>query len=239
MRLLDVANVITGDTHFQIEGDTRGCAVNVTLDEACTDGVVTGAPVVTGTNELADSYAFRAFGIVARLNRRVNCHRDDDLSWLGDQLKDATDQAVGRSIVVQPYLGAEVWLGNLDVAQAATVQAARNAWTDAHVSRAYETPILHVAPENLIALVDGDVVRVSEEGKKAYTIWGDPVVVNSGYAGYPSFWTGDITVYLSSVQNTDELWRDIRGNQLVLQAHRVASVDIPPCSMVRVGAMPA
>lgn len=239
MRLLDVAHVITGDTHFKVEGDPRACGVAVTLDESCTEGEVTGEPVITAADGLIDTYVFRPFGITAELQRRVSCHREDDLSWLADALKDSSEQAVGRALVVKPYLDAEVWLGNTAVTQAASVEAGRTTWTNGHVSVPSKTPILHVAPEDLPALITADNVVVSDDGKKVYTVWGDPVVVNAGYAGFPPFWTGDITIYLSSVQNTDELYRDIRANLVTLRAHRIAAVDIPPCSIVRVGAMPA
>lgn len=234
MRLLDVAKVINGDTHFPMEGDSRPCGVDITLDEACTEGEVTGESVVTGSETPADTYTFRPFGIVAELARRVSCHREDDSDWLKKQTKDATEQAVGRALVVQPYLGAEVWVGAAGVTQAADVTAARTAWTNTHVG----VPILHVAPENLPALVADDIVKVTDNGAATYTIWGDPVVVNAGYTGFPSFWTGAITIYLSSIQNTDELWRDLRGNRVTVRAHRVAAVDTPPCSIVRAGAMP-
>ena len=237
MRLLDVANVVTGDVHFPSESDPRGCGVSVALEEVCTDGIVTGKDVVTGA-EAVDTFTFRPFGITAALHRKVRCHREDDTAWLAGALADATEQALGAALVVEPYDGAESRIGNTAVAEAADLSAGRKLWLDSHVQQFHQTPILHVAPSALPALVNDDVVLVSDEGRKHYTVWGDPVVVNHGYEGFPSFWTGDILIRLSSVLSADQLFRDIRANALVLKVNRLAAVSIPPCAIVRNGAMP-
>ena len=194
MRLLDVAEVVTGDTHFPDESDPRECAVTVVIEDICdTDPV--SATVIDGA-DFADTYPFKPFGIEALLSRRVTCHRDDDLSWLEEALKDATEPAVGRALVTQPYPGANVWIGNAAVVQAADVAAGRVAWAAAHIARPQSVPILHVAPSAFPQLVkDGFATNDIKDGQ--WTIWGDPVVVNSGYEGFPPFWTGEVRVYLS------------------------------------------
>lgn len=234
MRLLDVATVVVGDAHFPIEGDERDSSVNVTLDEACTDGVVTGVPVVTRLVDLADTYTFRPFGITIDLERRVRGARDDDQQWLKAAEEDVTEQALGKALTVQPYAGADVWIGSASVATAADVPAGRNAWTAHHIGE----PILHVAPENVPTLVGAHIIKVADDGE-VVTSWHDRVVVNSGYAGYPSFWTGEVFISLSSIDYEDEINRDILGNLVTLRGYRLAAIDIAPHSIVRVGAMPA
>lgn len=238
MRLLDVATVITGDQHFPVEIDWRECAVDVVLLEACPGGEPTGAPVISGSDTLEDLDVSRPFGILATLDRRVSCHREDDDKWLAQQLSDATEQAAGRALVVQPYPEAGVWIGSAAAGQAADVIAARTLWSQGHVGVPGEVPILHVAPEGLPALITADVVQVSTDGEKAYTVWGDPVVVNAGYSGFPAFWSGPLDIYLSTVRYEDELWRDVRGNLVSIRANRLMQINASPCGFVRAGAMP-
>lgn len=233
MRLLDVATVVTTDSHFPTEGDSRACAVDIVLQEVCVTDP-TGGIVVDATGD-GDSYRFEPFGIIGTFTRRVACARDDDKSWFENAVKDATERALGRALVTKPYDEAEVWLGGAAVTETAGVAAARAAWRDHHVG----PMILHVAPSDLPGLVDGDVVKVSDDGKKHFTVWGDPVVVNDGYEKFPAFWTGEITIHLSSVQSDAMVWREIRANRMSYQFNRVATIDTPPCAIVRTGPMPA
>ncbi|MGV1079713.1 MAG: hypothetical protein ACOYD1_07655 [Candidatus Nanopelagicales bacterium] len=237
MRLLDVATVVTGDARFPAEGDTRSCAASVGMFDECTPADEQNNPVVDSAGD-ADTYRLRPFSLIAKLNRNTACEQPDDLEWLGKLLEEATERGVARALVTEPFEDALTWVGAPGILQAADVTAGRVLWTDVNFSVPNKRPVLHVSPETLPGLITNDIVQVDDAGKNHFTAWGDPVVVNDSYTGFPSFWTGDITVYLSSVQKDEEYWRDLRGNRVTLQVNRFAEVDIVPCSIVRIGSMP-
>lgn len=226
MRLLDVATVVTTDDHFPSGGDPRDCNVKVTLDEICED--VTG--IVVDSAE-ADVYRFQPFGITADLFRPVTCQRDDDLNYINKAMTDVTDRAVGLALVVPLPSNPTAWIGHTEVAEAAGAIAGRSLWLKTHVG----SPILHAAPSDLPGLADAGLVKVGDQGKEHYTVWGDPVVLNESYEGFPSFWTGALTIYLSTVR-TEQLF-NARGNYGNTLALRHATIDLGTCGIVRNGPM--
>lgn len=242
MRLLDAATVVNGSGRWTAgqDMDTRSCAISVTLEEACDVGTST---VITGAED-PDKYTVRAFGINALLPRSVGCERKDDNEWTAEQLRDATEQAIGRALVVEPFTGSETWVGVTGVATvpytpatpvvaatlAAAVIAGRKAWVATNIGNA----VLHVPSSLLPALIDQRIVM--DDGDE--TVWGDAVVVNDGYEALDQpFWTGPITIYLDAVQS-GETGRTILGNRVDYSAYRVAAVDMAPCAVVLVGGYP-
>lgn len=219
MRLLDVALVVPTDGHFPRGGDPRHLNVDVSLMDVCDDE---SAQVVVSSVG-AETYLSDPFAIVVDLQRSVTCARPDDDSFLVDALKDATDRALGRALVASEAL----YLSS-DAETAVDVVAARTAWFAGRVG----SPILHVAPEDLPQLIKDDVVKVYEKGTEHYTVWGEPVVVNEGYVGVDPFWTGPITIHLSSARA--EVLPNPRGNFVQLGGDRQAAFLLSPLDIVKV-----
>ena len=233
MQLLDVVNLVDENGHAPDSRYPRECAVSVDIFDVCDDAHTPIKVVTAGEPDLGQ---FKSFPLIARFNGRVACASPDDPEWLAKQLRLATEVALGKALVAPPYAGATNWIGDAGVAQQADVIAGRAHWAANHVIDPGALPVLHVAPELLPGLIDQDIVRFKND--ETYTVWGDPVVVNAGYAGFPSFWSGNIAVYLSPIAYEDEIYRNLRANTFVLQAIRTASVDMAPCTVVRNGAMP-
>lgn len=229
MRLLDIATVIVENGHHPDAGDPRECAVTSTVELICDDGA--DSTLVDGDTD-SEVYRLYPFAIDANLERSATCERDDDATFLASAMEDLTERAITLALVSKSNEDATVWNGNASAYTSPTVVSARNLWFDNHVVSDYRSvPILHVSPEALLVLSSAGIVKVPRDSDEIRTIWGDPVVVSVSYSGQQAFWTGPVTVHLSSVESDD--WsREARRNRVAFHATRIATVDTAPCSFV-------
>lgn len=260
MKLLDAAEVkedASGDWAHGWDGDSRVCSgVHVYLSECDPD--VT-ADVIGTDDYIEDDCGYRVipFGIIAELDRKTVMARPDDADWLRSALRNAAEIPVSRGLLVRQGMGTalgDTWLGNPNVTQVAAPDIADANAVAGSVSEGRRiffqntfgiTPILHVNPDNVIALRKAGVVDLDPLNGENRTAWGDPVVISDGYYDIPdltavpmAFWTGPITIKLSDV-NQEEVIHSTRRNRERYQVTMLAAIDTPPCAMVRIGPAPA
>lgn len=266
MKLLDAAEVLPRDDggwERGWEGDSRVCSgIHVYLSE-CDPGVTAD---VIGTDEFNDSdcgYRVIPFGIIAEFDRRTVMSRPDDEDWLRTALRDSSEIPVSRGLLVRQTQGiqrngdsifSDVWIGSDDAEEVPapdlgdpdTVAASISEGRRIFFAKTFGIqPILHVNPANAIALKRSGVLELDPVNGDDRTAWGDAVVISEGYYDIPdlsavpvAFWTGPVRVTLSDV-NKEEVIHASRQNRKRLQVSRLAAVDIPPCSIVRIGPAPA
>jgi hypothetical protein len=252
MRLLDVATVKqgTGEWYRGWETDSRACAIAVNLADAC-DPEQGGVLLDGGGTTI---YTTLPFGIVGELDRPVNCMRDDDESWVNEAIVSVQEYALGRALVVESVAGTEAWIGADAVTEEGTgdpaadidfadeIAVVRKVWFTKAVNPDGDPlgqPIMHVQPSFAPALVRAGVLAITTDG--LVSVWGDQVVVNAGYEytdNPPVFFSGPITIYLSSVE-TGGLLVSNRNNKTRVIATQIAVVDMDPCAIVRYGPMAA
>jgi hypothetical protein len=246
MQLVDAATVTTGPkSGWQLgtEKEARECAVVLALTDVCE---------VDSDNVLVDGsagiYTTRPVGLTGTLSQPAQCAQPDDPEWLNGAMKDSLEFAIGRALVTQPITGFGedgIWVGATDVVEepagatlAEGVAKGRTTWYSHVIPDGGKRPLLHVSPTSAPALAVAGVLHVLSTGETV-TIWGDDVVMSPGYdiADPLAFWTGPIKVTVSSAETTDQVY-NTRQNRAQVTSGLVAVVDIPPCSIVRVGPPP-
>ena len=257
MKLLDAAEVNTrapGNWERGEDVDARECGTTIWL-EHCDPAA--GGNVIGDRDDLAQEvcpYYAETFGISASITRNSRMMNEDDASWLERVLKENSEIAVARSLLVRQG-ASDVWLGHEDVGSVANPGLgdpvafgdAVNAARKLYFQRAVPPPLMHVAPGAATRLKSAGVIDVDPKSGEAYSIWGDPVVISEGYYDVdglsnvpPVFFTAPITITMSAVNQEDTTWEARnRTNQHMLQVTRLARVETPPCAMVRVGAAPS
>ena len=245
MNLLEAA-LVNPDTdrwmnYMGLNRTARECGVWVMLTDPCED--TSGNVIGSGTSR-AGTYFTKPFFYEARLARSAVCEQPDDGKWLEQALLDINDTVIGRALVVQAITGTESYTGHADVKTvtatttsdatfASSVAAGRKLWME-QVAGAGERPLMHVPPSLAPALVRGGVILAT--GDK--NVWGDKIVISAGYdsAAPRVFFTGPVKVYLTPVEGAEEIVRAVRANDSIISVNEAAMIDIPPCSIVRVGA---
>lgn len=239
MKLLEVAALNpplqnTRDARWELgyNAEARACGVQIDLEEACDTATV---PLVGTVTSAAGHYKVVPFAIRGFLRRSVMCSRDDDVSWFKAAFTGAMEYAISRALVIQPAAGAQTWIGDTGAQNAASVTAARALWFSTVVSTT-GNPIMHVPPSLAPGLVTAGVLMITTDG--VHSIFGDPVVIAPGYekASAQVFFTGDIGVHLSGVDDEGGLLYRPQLNTDVIPFNQIAAIDVAPCSIVRVGA---
>jgi hypothetical protein len=265
MQLIDVATVTDGGATGWMLGEeisSRECAVDIALVTNVCENDAENQLVDGGVGGL---YTTRPVGLIGTLHRPLGCWQDDDPEWLNGTLKDTLDYALSRALVSVPAVGANsagaVWVGATGtweqtfatvpgtmpdpLAYADAIMEARQTWYS-HVATK-DKPILHVSPRASLGLARAGLLHVipgsareGEDDGEVVTLLGDDVVISPGYdAAHPiAFWTGPIKVTISSAESTGKV-PNARSNQAAVTSTLVAMFDLPPCSIVRVGAAPA
>jgi hypothetical protein len=250
MKLLEFADVNPQDGKRWEQGyneSARECAVTVQLTQICVDDPDTPdtITVIDGTGDLSQ-YFVAPFAAETVLKLSVMCARDDDEKWLERALEAAREQILGRALVIQVATDADTYIGHAGVQSEAiagntaanwraAIIASRRKWVTSVVDPDKKTPALHVPPSVLDLVKDSGVVNSLGEGDFE-TIWGDPVVVSEGYDRTTSnaFWTGSIKVRWRAVEGLGP-HRISQQNDVQYQANEVYSVDVNPCTIVRIG----
>lgn len=246
MQLVDAATVTTGpNSGWQLgtEKEARECAVVLALTDVCeTDAdniLIDGA---------AGLYTTRPVGLTGTLSQPAQCAQPDDPEWLNGAVRDSLEFAIGRALVTQPATGFgedAVWVGSPGVIEEAAgttlavgIAKARTTWYSHVVPDGGKRPLLHLSPASAPELAVAGVLHVLPTGETV-TIWGDNVAMSPGYdeADPVAFWTGSIKVTVSSAETTDQVYNS-RQNRAQITSGLVAVVDIPPCTIVRVGPPP-
>lgn len=232
MRLLDVATVVTSNGHVPEGFVSRLCAIAAQVEQICDPADSIEVYAEGGT--VGTVYS-PPFGITGHVVVPVACAQPDDQEFLSKAMEPVTERALGLYLVTAKTDTSRFWIGDAGITEAVDITSARTAVYNAGP---IEQAILHADPETLPQLISDNIVKVSgDENEKHYTVWGEPVVLNQSYVGMPAFWTGPITVNLSSVHT--ERGDAARANSTVLDAYRSASIEIDSCTVVRAGAMPA
>lgn len=218
------------------ESEERSCAVSVQLTDVCGPDPTKG-DVINSTPGEPALYDIVAFASTARIDRKIPCAADDEIDWLTDTMNsdEVLDSIIGRALCTEHATGAMTWIGDTAVTQETVtgtvpdaVIAGRVTWTGGNSG----APSLHTSQEVVPSLVLAGVV--TEDGQK--TVWGDDVVVSNGYLPATTFWTGPISVELGKVQV--DTWVDAPANKMAFNGTRLLAVDMPPCSVVRIGPAP-
>lgn len=246
MKLLEVASVNPDDMRWNqgYNATARQCNVQAELADACETDTI---PLVGDVDSFGPgSYKVLPFPVQAFLRLPVSCEKGDDESWFREAFEKFQERAITRALVVQPIAGAETWVGDTNVqtvtlagsatdAQLETaIFAARELWF-ATVFSASASPILHVPPSLTARLKRIGILEATPEGTK--TITEDRLVIGNGYdvATPHVFWTGEIVVRLSDIEDRDGRVRRARMNDSVIPLDELGAIDVAPCSIVRVG----
>ena len=246
MKLLEVATVNPDGIRWDqgIPGTARECNVQAELADACT----------TDTIEMVgdvDSFGPGAYNVLpfpaqAFLRLPVTCERDDDMAWFEAAFRQWQERVVTRAMVVEPINNAETWIGATGVQTVTLAGSATDAQLEAAIFAAREqwrstvfssspSPILHVPPSMTARLGRIGILQATNEGTK--TITEDRLVIGDGYdISTPHiFWSGEIKVLMSPINNRDGRVRRARLNDSVIPLDQLFAIDTPPCSIVRVG----
>lgn len=231
----------------------RECGVHIeSLDPCPADpvaGVATGSVQIRGTvSSRAATYFVGAFPINAYLRRSVACQQADDEEWLDRAFKHTAEYVLAVSLVKKLNSDTHVWLGDSGVQSVtlagATAQnladatiAARRLWFQT-VTSEDGLPYMHVPP-SLAPMLQSTGILLQTGPEEVSSIWGDPVIIAAGYEERATatrvFFTPKPRVRLSDVNSSGSLY-DRRINNVAINVNEFGAVDIPPCSIVRVGA---
>lgn len=243
MRFLDGATNASGDerwnSYLGLNRVARECGVHVLLTNPCED---TSGDVIGDDESRAGSYETIPWAFEARLYRTVACELPDDEKWLRAGLDDYNEVVLSRALVLQATTGTDSYTGHADVKTvtlagstdtnlADGAAAGRKKWTE-EVFGAGPAPIMHVPPLLAPALKRGGVLDDSDKN-----IWGDKVIIAGGYdSGTPRiFFTGPVKYYLSGIEDGPGTARLPRTNDSLISLNELAMIDVPPCTIVRVG----
>lgn len=226
MRLFDVATVVESGDHWPSEGDSRACAVSVIGGDVC-DWDNPTLTVVEGTGD-GDSYRFLPFGIEGKFTRRIGCARDDDETWFKKQLNNVSERAIEHALITAPYADAVTGLYAATPSGAAGFVALRTAWLGANVG---EVPIFFVSALDFKTVkATGLVADTDVPDVRVWDIWGEPIIVSDLLPAGTMYATGEITVYLSPVENF--FGYELAGNIKEYRVNRLAAIDTAPCSIL-------
>lgn len=230
MRLLDVAKVAVVEGHLPTLAQSPICAVHAVAYDVCAPGEKTvlfegDSPVSpTGTSEVISVEAYLPIPVV--------CERGDEKALLAEAMETIMERALG-SYLVSPKDNDGFWVGSAESAE--SIIAARQALYNSGPILPGRG-VLHVDPATVPSLLKDSLVSSKDRGKELYTVWGDPVVTNPAYAGFPAFWTGPIAVFLSPVHS--EVGQSARANVVLHDAYMSAVIHVDECTVFRAGPVP-
>jgi len=263
MKLLDAATVNPQDENAArwlngYKGTTRACSVHMEIQQPCpADPEDFDADVVNviGTVDSRPSqYDVLAFPVRSYLRSSTLCQRDDDAAWFAEAIKTKLDYLASRALVLETVGGSDTWIGAAGVQSVAlagsptptvanwrsSIAAARKLWMKTVVSRS-PNPIMHVPYSLHAEIASTGLIQITGPGE-ASTATGDKVVIADGYdeAATPRvFFSGEIVVRLGDgdgLPGYGQVQYDHRLNDWKLENVEWISVDVAPCSIVRVGA---
>lgn len=251
MKLLDAANVNPPEPRLMNNQWLRGynavarsCAAHIEIEDACyLDG---NTAVMGDVNSNPGTYPVVPFAIRAFIRNGVSCQQDDDDKWLREALPTKLNYILTRSLVAQMDPGVVSWVGGAG-AQSVTLAGTTAAQLRTGVALGLdlwestildpEGPIMHV-PASLVGDMAGAGLLISTGPREVSSPLVDKVVVSAGYdiASPHIFFTGEIKIRLTDVDDEGGPLYQPRLNNYTVSTNQFAAVDLPPCSIVRVGA---
>lgn len=252
MKLRDVANPNPAQARFMGRGwenTTRMCegGLRVRLVDPCSPDERRYLMGSEDREATTTQYHVEPFGIEVDLSRSVMCERVDDAAWLEAASADAVTLALGVAMV-DPIVDTDSWVGGPGVREvplaanptpAQRGAAAATAWTTiSHTTLdPLNPPIMHVPPSLIVPMMQSGVLTMPAPGEPV-SVWGGPVVIEDGYDVRPVvFFTRTPDVYVSLLEGFEQ--RAVRLNDGIKVINAIGAIDVPPCAIVRVGALPA
>jgi hypothetical protein len=145
------------------------------------------------------------------------------------------EYTISRALVVKMTADTEAWINGPGTRNAATIAAAYILWMSTVASESPQ-PIMHVPASMVMGLVTTGVLGITEKG--LISAFGTPVVVSAGYEKTTPqvFFTGDIIVRMTGVDDRGGPLYNARINDYTLALDQWAALDLTPCAIIRVGA---
>lgn len=255
MKLLDAANVNPrGGSRAPSDGrwlqgynnSTRACAAQMEIEDPC--GGESGqapVPIVGNVLDRKASYFVQPFPIRSFLRQAVSCEQPDDKDWFAEAVKAKLEYVAGRALVTQFHPNVDTWIGD-PTAQTVTLAGTTAAQYRTAVADAYDLwnssvidvlaePIMHVPPRIAPDLVSAGILMATGPDEQS-SIYGGKVVVSPGYdLNAKIFFTGEIVVRISVVDDEGGPLYAARINDVTLSSNQLMAIDVAPCSIVRVG----
>lgn len=251
MRLLDAADVNpTGRAPHDgrwltgYNAPTRQCAMHVEIEDPCgTEGNVALLGTVASR---PDVYWVQPVNVRDFLRQSVGCQQPDDEAWFRQAVRAKLEYVAGGALVSQWSTRTETWIGDAGVqsvslpgtsaAQYRTAVAAAYDLWHSTVSDTNSEPLMHVPPALVPDLQAASILTVTSPTEIS-SVYSPKVVASPGYDRNPKiFFTGQVTVRVSDLDDEGGPLNEARLNNVTISANQQLAVDLPPCSIVRVGA---
>lgn len=253
MRLLDAADVNPpasvraprdGRWSLGYNAPSRQCSVHMEIEDPC--GGAGNINLMGSPTGRPDQYFVQPVLVRSFLRQGVRCQQDDDEDWFRDALLAKLEYVAGGALVTQWSPNVETWIGDAGVqsvtlagtsaAQYRTaVAAAYDLWHKTVASR-HSEPLLHVPPALVPDLEAAGIVKVTSPTDLS-SVFSPKVVASPGYDLNPKvFFSGEIVVRVSDIDDEGGPLNIARLNDVTLSANQQLAIDVPPCSIVRVGA---
>lgn len=253
MRLLDVANVnprpgsrapADGRWAQGYNTSARSCSVQMEIEDPC--GGEANGVIVGDITDAKACYFVQPFPVRSFLRMSTKREQPDDKDWFGDAARAKLEYVAGKALVTQVFPTAVTWIGDAgvqSVALAGTSAAQyRTAVADAFdlwqstVVDPIGDPLLHVPPRLVPDLIAANILTATSPTDLAAPGFTPKVVSSPGYdANAKIFFTGEVIVRMSDVDDEGGPLYTARINNLTFAQNQVMAIDVPPCSIVRVG----
>lgn len=256
MRLLTVANVNPAKASGGGPSDgrwlagfnrsSRVCSVQIETADPCEAGTP-NAPIMGTVNSLKSDYSVRPYSIAAALRQSVSCAEADDGDWFAEAIRHKLEYLAGRGLVTQMHPAVETWIGAAGTQQvtlpgtptaANWVTAINDAYDLWHttVADVVHEPLLHIPPRLAPQLQAAGIITITGP-EEISSVYSPTVVCSPGYNANPVvFFSSPIVVYSNGMDMQGGPIYRSRLNSYSLQGNEQMAIDVPPCSIVRLGA---
>lgn len=252
MRLLDAANVnpaagarapADGRWLLGYNASARACAMHMETQDPC-GGEANGA-VIGDVNDRKGDYWVQPVNVRSYLRQSVLCEQFDDKDWFRQAIIAKLEYIAGLYLVTELAPAVETWIGDTAVQSVAlagtsaaqyrtAVAAAYDQWHST-VADTHSEPLMHVPPSLAPDLQAAGIIAVTSPTEVS-SVYSPRVVVSPGYdKNAKVFFTGEIVVRITGVDDEGGPLREARLNNVTLSANQQLAVDVAPCAIVRVG----
>lgn len=253
MRLLDAADVnppigtrVPRDGRWSMgyNAPSRSCAMHMEIEDPC--GGQGNTNLMGGVTSRPDQYRVAPVIVRSFLRQGVRCEQPDDEEWFRRAIGAKLEYVAGGALVTQWSTDIETWIGDAGV-QSVTLAGTSAAQYRAGVVAAYDLwhktvasehgePLLHVPPALVPDLEAAGIVKVTSPTDLS-SVYSPKVVASPGYDLNPKiFFTGEIIVRITGIDDEGGPLNQARLNDVTISANQQLAIDVPPCSIVRVGA---
>jgi hypothetical protein len=249
-RLIDVADVRHGNGDW-MRGKEERNGLETSVEVFLVDPCELDAEVSLLAGGDPSIYSVTPFGIEFVLNMPVNCTPAEAESWLSKALGDANEYILTRALVTEQVSGTENWVGATGSTQftltgtpttAALVLGARAFWLSRILSTDNFRPIMHVSPAAVPVLLAENLLTLNYNSTGSIGVaspLGDDVVVGDGYGSGPQvFFTGPITINISTPELIEGQPINPRNNRVQIAATQLAAIDLSPRNVVSIATLP-